>query len=154
MVWKPHVTVAAIIERDGRFLLVEEHTSSGLKFNQPAGHLEENESLLDAVKREVKEETAWQFEPEYLVSIQLWRKKPNTPSFLRCCFTGQCHSHNPDQQLDEGIVATHWLTHEEILLKKHRLRSPLVSISIDEYLNGQSYPLTLLKSFLDLNYVP
>jgi len=154
MVWKPHVTVAAIIERDGRFLLVEEHTSSGLKFNQPAGHLEENESLLDAVKREVKEETAWQFEPEYLVSIQLWRKKPNTPSFLRCCFTGQCHSHNPDQQLDKGIVATHWLTHEEILLQKHRLRSPLVSISIDEYLSGQSYPLTLLKSFLDLNYVP
>ncbi|MEQ1739371.1 MAG: NUDIX hydrolase [Methyloglobulus sp.] len=152
MVWKPHVTVAAIIERDGRFLLVEEHTSSGLQFNQPAGHLEENESLIAAVKREVFEETAWQFEPEYLVSIQLWRKKPRSPSFLRCCFAGQCHSHDPNQPLDEGIVATHWLTREEILLQKRRLRSPLVSISVDEYLSGQSYPLALLKSLIDIEH--
>ena len=152
MVWKPHVTVAAVIERDGRFLLVEEHTSSGLQFNQPAGHLEENESLIDAVKREVFEETAWQFEPEYLVSIQLWRKKPRSPSFLRCCFAGQCHSHDPHQPLDEGIVATHWLTREEILLQQRRLRSPLVSISVDEYLSGQRYPLSLLKSFIDIEH--
>jgi ADP-ribose pyrophosphatase YjhB (NUDIX family) len=152
MVWKPHVTVAAIVERDGRFLLVEEHTSNGLQFNQPAGHLEENESLIDAVKREVFEETAWQFEPEYLVSIQLWRKKPRSPSFLRCCFAGQCHSHDPNQPLDEGIVATHWLTREEILLQQRRLRSPLVSISVDEYLSGQSYPLALLKSFIDIEH--
>jgi 8-oxo-dGTP pyrophosphatase MutT (NUDIX family) len=153
MVWKPHVTVAAVIERDGRFLLVEEHTSSGLQFNQPAGHLEENESLIAAVKREVYEETAWQFEPEYLVSIQLWRKKPRSPSFLRCCFAGQCHSHDPNQPLDEGVVATHWLTREEILLQQHRLRSPLVSISVDEYLSGQRHPLSLLKSFIDLEHV-
>ncbi|MEQ1485449.1 NUDIX hydrolase [Methyloglobulus sp.] len=152
MVWKPHVTVAAIIERDGRFLLVEEHTSSGLQFNQPAGHLEENESLIAAVKREVFEETAWQFEPEYLVSIQLWRKKPRSPSFLRCCFAGQCHSHDPNQPLDEGIVATHWLTREEILLQQRRLRSPLVSISVDEYLSGQSYSLALLKSLIDIEH--
>jgi 8-oxo-dGTP pyrophosphatase MutT (NUDIX family) len=152
MVWKPHVTVAAVIERDGRFLLVEEHTSSGLQFNQPAGHLEENESLIAAVKREVFEETAWQFEPEYLVSIQLWRKKPRSPSFLRCCFAGQCHSHDPNQPLDKGIVATHWLTREEILLQQRRLRSPLVSISVDEYLSGQRYPLSLLKSFIDIQY--
>lgn len=152
MVWKPHVTVAAIVERDGRFLLVEEHTSNGLQFNQPAGHLEENESLIDAVKREVFEETAWQFEPEYLVSIQLWRKRPRSPSFLRCCFAGQCHSHDPNQPLDEGIVATHWLTREEILLQQRRLRSPLVSISVDEYLSGQSYPLALLKSFIDIEH--
>jgi ADP-ribose pyrophosphatase YjhB (NUDIX family) len=152
MVWKPHVTVAAIVERDGRFLLVEEHTSNGLQFNQPAGHLEENESLIDAVKREVFEETAWQFEPEYLVSIQLWRKKPRSPSFLRCCFAGQCHNHDPNQPLDEGIVATHWLTREEILLQQRRLRSPLVSISVDEYLSGQSYPLALLKSFIDIEH--
>jgi ADP-ribose pyrophosphatase YjhB (NUDIX family) len=153
MVWKPHVTVAAIIERDGRFLLVEEHTSSGLQFNQPAGHLEENESLIDAVKREVYEESAWQFEPETLVSIQLWRKKPRSPSFLRCSFAGQCHSHNPNQTLDEGIVATHWLTHEEIKRQQHRLRSPLVLIAVEEYLSGQRYPLELLKSFIDLEHV-
>ncbi len=150
MVWKPHVTVAAVIERDGRFLLVEEHTSEGLQFNQPAGHLEENESLLAAVKREVAEETAWQFEPEYLVSIQLWRKKPRSPSFLRCCFAGQCHSHDPGQTLDEGVVATHWLTQAEIRAHQNRLRTPLVSISVAEYLSGQRYPLELLKSFIDL----
>ncbi|MDD1607347.1 MAG: NUDIX domain-containing protein, partial [Methylococcaceae bacterium] len=89
MVWKPHVTVAAVIERDNRFLFVEEHTPNGLQFNQPAGHLEPNEDFITAVKREVQEETAWQFEPEQLVSIQLWRKNPDSPTFLRLCFSGQ-----------------------------------------------------------------
>lgn len=153
MVWKPHVTVAAIIEREGRFLLVEEHTSSGLQLNQPAGHLEENETLIEAVKREAYEESAWEFEPENLISIQLWRKKPRSPSFLRCSFAGRCHSHNPHQALDEGIVATHWLTHEEIKRQQHRLRSPLVLIAVEEYLSGQRYPLELLKSFIDLEHV-
>ncbi|MEQ1620832.1 MAG: NUDIX hydrolase [Methylococcales bacterium] len=152
MVWKPHVTVAAVVERNNRFLLVEEHTPSGLQFNQPAGHLEENEDLLTAVKREVLEETAWQFEPEALLSVQLWRKNPEFPSFMRFCFTGHCHSHNPLQKLDEGIVTTHWLTREEIIAQRHRLRSPLVSISIDEFLSGQRYPLSLLQSFLDLDH--
>ena len=149
MVWKPHVTVAAIIERDNRFLFVEEHTASGLKFNQPAGHLEPDEDFITAVKREVYEETAWQFEPEYLVSIQLWRKNPEYPTFLRLCFSGQCHSHEPDKALDEGIVATHWLSHAEIVAQHHRLRSPLVLLSLDNYLDGQQYPLSLLKNFLD-----
>lgn len=153
MVWKPHVTVAAVIEREGRFLVVEEHTSRGLQFNQPAGHLEENESLIAAVMREVVEETGWQFEPEYVLSLHLWRKNPRQPSFLRCCFSGQCHSYNPAQVLDEGIVATHWLTSEEIKAQPKRLRSPLVSISIDEYLKGQRYPLPLVKSLLDLDHV-
>ncbi len=149
MVWKPHVTVAAIIERDNRFLFVEEHTASGLKFNQPAGHLEPDEDFITAVKREVYEETAWQFEPEYLVSIQLWRKNPEHPTFLRLCFSGQCHSHEPEKALDEGIVATHWLSHAEIVAQHHRLRSPLVLLSLDNYLDGQQYPLSLLKNFLD-----
>ena len=149
MVWKPHVTVAAIIERDHRFLFVEEHTASGLKFNQPAGHLEPDEDFITAVKREVYEETAWQFEPEYLVSIQLWRKNPEHPTFLRLCFSGQCHSHEPEKALDEGIVATHWLSHAEIVAQHHRLRSPLVLLSLDNYLDGQQYPLSLLKNFLD-----
>ncbi|MBK8815140.1 MAG: NUDIX hydrolase [Methylococcaceae bacterium] len=153
MVWKPHVTVAAVIEREGRFLLVEEQTSNGLRFNQPAGHLEENESLIDAVKREVNEESGWQFEPEHLISIQLWRKSPRATTFLRCLFAGQCHSHNPDQMLDDGIVATHWLSRDEIHAQKHRLRSPLVLIGVDEYLSGQRYPLSFLKSFLDLKHV-
>ncbi|MFU8788619.1 MAG: NUDIX hydrolase [Methylobacter sp.] len=152
MVWKPHVTVAAVIEQDQRFLFVEEETTSGLQFNQPAGHLEAGEDLITAVKREVQEETGWQFEPEHIVSIQLWRKNPDSPSFVRVCFSGYCHSHNPTQTLDEGIVATHWLTHDEIQAEHHRLRSPLVLISIDEYLSGQRHPLSLLKSFIDLDH--
>jgi len=152
MVWKPHVTVAAVIERDNRFLLVEEHTPHGLQFNQPAGHLEEDEDLISAVKREVQEETAWQFEPEALVSVQLWRKNPEFPSFMRFCFAGHCHSHTPSKQLDEGIVAAHWMTRDEIVTERHRLRSPLVLISVDEFLTGQRYPLSILKSFLDLDY--
>jgi ADP-ribose pyrophosphatase YjhB (NUDIX family) len=149
MVWKPHVTVAAVIERDNRFLFVEEHTPSGLQFNQPAGHLEPDEDFITAVKREVQEETAWQFEPEHLLAVQLWRKNPDSSTFLRLCFTGQCHSHDAHQALDHGIVAAHWLTHAEITAEAHRLRSPLVLMSVNEYLSGQRHPLSLLKSFLD-----
>jgi len=153
MVWKPRVTVAAIIERDGRFLLVEEQTSEGLKFNQPAGHLEENESLIDAVKREVLEETAWQFEPEYLIATQIWRRSKKHPTFLRFCISGACHSHSPAQPLDSGIVGTHWLSVEEIKAQPKRVRSPLVTIAIEEYLKGGRYPLSLLQSFLDVDHV-
>ncbi|MCX7105933.1 MAG: NUDIX hydrolase [Methylococcales bacterium] len=152
MVWKPHVTVAAIIEQNNHFLFVEEETPYGLQFNQPAGHFEENEDLITAVKREVNEETAWQFDPQHIVSIQLWRKNPESPTFIRICFSGNCHSYNPDQKLDTGIIATHWLTRDEIALQQHRLRSPLVLISVDDYLNGHRYPLSLIKSFLDLDH--
>jgi 8-oxo-dGTP pyrophosphatase MutT (NUDIX family) len=150
MVWKPHVTVAAVIEQDNRFLLVEEETDTGIRFNQPAGHLEENEDLIAAIKREVSEETGWQFEPQYVVAIQLWRKSPDYPSFIRVCFSGLCHSHNPSRRLDEGIIATHWLSRDEIQTKA--LRSPLVLISVDQYLSGQRHPLSLLHSFLDLDH--
>ncbi len=152
MVWKPNVTVAAIIKQDDRFLLVEEETSSGLQFNQPAGHLEENEDLITAVKREVNEETAWHFEPEALISVHLWRQNPDSTSFIRFCFSGSCHSYDPAQKLDDGIVATHWLTHDEIIARQSRLRSPLVQLCVEEYLNGQRYPLSLVKSLLDINY--
>jgi len=149
MVWKPHVTVAAIIEQEERFLLVEEHTDNGIEFNQPAGHLEPGESLIDAVKREVNEETAWQFNPEYITSIQLWRKHPDSPSFLRVCFAGKCFNHAPEQSLDPDIIRTHWLSYNEIVAHKKRLRSPLVLTTIDQYLSGEQHPLTLLKTFLD-----
>lgn len=153
MVWKPHVTVAAVIERDGRFLMVEEHTADGVKFNQPAGHLEEGEDLLAAARREVYEETAWRFEPEFLVGIQLWRKHPAAPSFLRVCFSGRCHSHDPGKTLDEGIIAAHWLSHDELMADPTRLRSPLVALCVDEYLAGARYPLTAIKSLIDSNHV-
>lgn len=150
MVWKPHVTVAAVIEQNNRFLLVEEHTPDGLRLNQPAGHLEENEDLISAVKREVSEETAWQFEPENIVSVQLWRKTPRHPSFLRFTFCGQIHSHDPLQPLDDEIIGTHWLSREDIAAKPKFLRSPLVLICVDNYLSGQRYPLSMLQAFFDL----
>ena len=150
MVWKPHVTVAAVIEKDGRFLLVEETTDNGLSFNQPAGHLEPGEDLIAAIKREVQEETAWHFEPEALVAVQLWRKKPDFPSFVRFCFTGSVHSHDPNLKLDDDIIATHWLSHDEVASRMNQLRSPLVLKTIEAYLKGERYPLNLLQSFLDL----
>lgn len=149
MIWKPHVTVAAVIEKDGQFLLVEETTDHGLAFNQPAGHLEQGEDLISAVKREVLEETAWQFEPESIIGVQLWRRSPDFPSFVRFVFTGSVENHDPDRQLDDGILATHWLSRAQIHAKYQQLRSPLVLTSVDDYLNGQRYPLTLLQSFLD-----
>ncbi|WAR46726.1 NUDIX hydrolase [Methylomonas rapida] len=150
MVWKPHVTVAAVIEKAGRFLLVEETTETGLAFNQPAGHLEPGEDLISAIKREVAEETAWCFEPEALVAIQLWRRRPDFPSFVRFCFTGNVHSHDMTRQLDNDIIATHWLSRAEIAARAEQLRSPLVLKSVDAYLTGERYPLDLLQSFLDL----
>lgn len=149
MVWKPHVTVAAVIEREGRFLLVEEKTERGIMFNQPAGHLEEHESLIEAVKREVFEETAWQFEPEHLIATQIWRRSNKHPTYLRFCISGACHSHQPEHKLDDGIIATHWLSQDEIAAQTKRLRSPLVAIAVDEYLEGMRYPLSLLQSYLD-----
>jgi NADH pyrophosphatase NudC (nudix superfamily) len=152
MVWKPHVTVAAVIEKNEKFLLVEENTSNGIAFNQPAGHLEEGENIITAVKREVNEETAWKFEPVHIIAIQLWRKNPDCPSFIRVCFTGYVNSFNADQALDDDIISTHWLSRNEISEKKTKLRSPLVLKSVDAYLAGEHYPLSLLKSYLDLEH--
>ena len=152
MVWKPHVTVAAVIEKDKNFLLVEEETSNGIAFNQPAGHLENGEDVISAVKREVNEETAWHFDPKYIISIQLWRKKPDFPTFFRVCFAGNVHSYNPDQPLDNDIIATHWFNRAEIVEKHNQLRSSLVLTSVDAYLSGERYPLSLLKSYLDLEH--
>ena len=147
MVWKPRVTVAAVIELEQRFLMVEENTPRGVQFNQPAGHLEENEDLLTAIKREVLEEAAWHFTPQALIAVHLWRRNPESETFMRFCFTGQCDHFEANHPLDEGIINTHWLSRDEIATK--HLRSPLVLISIDEYLSGQRYPLSLIQSFLD-----
>lgn len=149
MIWTPHVTVAAVIERDGRFLLVEEQTQHGIAFNQPAGHLEEGETLIAAVRREVLEETGWQFEPAALVAVQLWRRAPDGPSFLRFCFCGEAYAHDPDRPLDDGIIACHWLSHAEVVARSARLRSPLVRHTLDEYLKGSRHPLSMLQTYPD-----
>jgi ADP-ribose pyrophosphatase YjhB (NUDIX family) len=147
MVWKPRVTVAAVIERQQRFLMVEENTPRGVQFNQPAGHLEEHEDLIAAVKREVLEETAWHFTPSALIAVHLWRRDPESETFMRFCFTGDCDNFQPDYPLDEGIIGTHWLLRDDVATL--HLRSPLVLYSIDAYLSGQRYPLSLMQSFLN-----
>lgn len=149
MVWKPHVTVAAVIEQNQRYLLVEELIAGQRVFNQPAGHLEPGESLIEAVIREVQEETAWRFTPEAFLPVMLWRKSAEAPSFLRFCFTGTVDNFNPEQALDKGIIQTHWLSQTEVSDRKAQLRSSLVLNSIENYQNGQRYPLSILQTFLD-----
>jgi len=144
MPWKPHVTVAAVVERNSRFLIVEEVSDGQLVYNQPAGHLDEGESLIKAAVRETLEETAWSFTPEALVGIYRWHNPDNNSTYLRVCFTGQCTIHDPNQRLDAGIVRAEWLSRAE-LSASGRLRSPLVLRCIDDYLAGIRYPLNLLS---------
>jgi 8-oxo-dGTP pyrophosphatase MutT (NUDIX family) len=147
MRWKANVTVAAVIEKDGRFLMIEESIDGQKVINQPAGHLERNESLLNAVNREVLEETAWEFEPEKIVGIYLY-PGPNTEiTFLRICFSGSSFQHYPDQKLDEGIIQVLWMSRKELDQRKENLRSPLVTNCIDDYLKGQKYSLDLLHHY-------
>ena len=144
MVWKPRVTVAVVIERGGRFLTVEEQIEGEQRFNQPAGHLEDDESLIDAAVRECMEETAWQFQPEALVGIYRWHHPASQETYLRATFSGQCIQHHPDRELDADITATHWLTLNEIRERRAQLRSPLVLRSLEDFLAGKRYPLDLL----------
>ena len=149
-IWKPHVVVAAIIEQDGRFLLVEEHTDEGIRFNQPAGHLEDGESLLDAVRREAFEETAHHFEPEALLGVYRWRHPHKAEkTYLRFAFTGQVTGFDPTSALDEGILRAVWMTPDEIAEARHRHRSPLLQQCVSDYLSGRRYALDLLSDFAD-----
>lgn len=145
MVWKPNVTVASVLERDGRFLLVEENTEYGICYNQPAGHLECGESLVDAVVRETLEETAHGFTPQYLVGIYNHRNEARDVTYLRFAFGGEIVTHDPGRSLDEGILAAHWLTLEEIRALQTQHRSPLVLRCIEDWLAGWRYPLQLLS---------
>jgi len=138
---KPDVTVAAIAERDGRFLLVEERINRRLLFNQPAGHVERGETLLAAVVRETREETAWRFDPQALLGIYLWRNPNTGRDILRFAFTGPVADHDAAQRLDRGIIGTHWLTRDELAARQERLRSPLVLRCVHDYLAGQRHAL-------------
>lgn len=146
-VWKPSVTVAAIIERDGRFLLVEEETSDGIRFNQPAGHLDPNESLIDAVVRETMEEAAHDFTPTALVGMYMTRylssRTRKEVTYLRFAFCGEVGKAY-DQPLDEGILRAIWMTRDELLACQEKHRSPLVMQCIDDYLAGKRAPLSII----------
>lgn len=147
--WKPNVTVAAVIERDGKFLLIEEETSDGIRLNQPAGHLDPHESLEEAVIRETLEETAHHFTPTALVGMYMSRYRSartgELVTYLRFAFCGTV-GEEQDLPLDEGILRTLWLTRDEIAACRERHRSPLLLTCVDEYLAGKRAPLALLHT--------
>ncbi|MGK0441444.1 MAG: 8-oxo-dGTP pyrophosphatase MutT (NUDIX family) [Pseudohongiellaceae bacterium] len=144
MEWHPHVTVATIIERDNKFLLVEEISNGKRVLNQPAGHLEPNETLEQAAVRETLEETGWTVELSGLVGVALYHSPHNNITYHRTTFYARAISHNPNATLDEGIQAALWLSYEEIAAKSDRLRSQLVLSAIDQYKNGHQYPLDFI----------
>ena len=143
-VWKPSVTVAAVIERQGRFLLVEERIDGRLVLNQPAGHLDPGESLAAACRREVMEETARHFEPTALVGVYRWHYPEKDVTFLRFCFRGKV-GEAEDRPLDKEIVRLHWLTAGELEARKAQHRSPLVQRCVEDFLAGRSFPLELFS---------
>ena len=147
MIWKPNVTVAAIIERDGKFLLVEEETDEGIRFNQPAGHLECEEALTDAVVREALEETGYAFLPRFLVGVYNWRHPDKDITYLRFAFGGEITGHDAQRKLDEGIIAAHWLTLDEIRALEVRHRSPMILRGIEDWMAGKRYPLELITHY-------
>ena len=147
--WKPSVTVAAVIERDGRFLLVEEETSDGLRLNNPAGHLDPGESPAQGCARETLEETAHPFEPTHLVGVYLSRvRRPDGEDFtyLRFAFCGTVGDAIAGQALDQGIVRTLWMTPGEIRASAGRHRSPLLLRCMDDYLAGVRHPLSVVTT--------
>ena len=146
MSWSAHVVVASIVERDGKFLLVEERISdnSATVLNQPAGHWEANETLVEAAKREALEETGWDVEPTAVLGIYEFQPPELDYTFLRIAFIAKAIRHHADRALDHGIVGPAWLTREELLSQSARHRSPSVMRCVEDYLKGQSYPLSMI----------
>ncbi len=145
--WKPNVTVAAVVTDQDRFLLVEEETSQGIRYNQPAGHLEPGESLIEAVIRETREETAWVFTPTALLGVYQYRHPGDNVTYLRFAFTGDIADHHPRQPLDEGILRALWMPVEEIRAKQNLHRSPLLLQCVEDHLAGRRFPLELIHHY-------
>lgn len=137
--------VAAVVEREGRFLLVEEVAEGRVVLNQPAGHLERAETLAEAVRREVLEETGRHFEPEGIVGVYLYQRPGLDQAYLRVCFCGRASEQDPTRPLDAEILRTVWLSREELEAGRERLRSPLVRACVEDYLAGRRYGLELLR---------
>lgn len=141
------MTVAAVIETGGRYLVVEEMAEGNRVFNQPAGHLEPGERLVDAVVREVLEEAGAHFVPERVIGLYRWVNPRSDETHLRVAFAGHLNGSDPERALDHPIIAPHWLSYDELVARQERLRSPLVMGCIDDHLRGCSYPLELLRDF-------
>jgi ADP-ribose pyrophosphatase YjhB (NUDIX family) len=148
--WRPSVTVAAVIERDGRFLMIEEETTEGLRINNPAGHLEPGETPAEGCAREALEETAWHFRPTHLLGVYISRFQRAITgediTYLRFAFCGELGEHVAGRSLDHGILRTLWLTPEELRATAHRHRSPLVLRCMEDFLAGVRYPLSAVYS--------
>ncbi|MDO3388761.1 NUDIX hydrolase [Gilvimarinus sp. SDUM040013] len=145
MGFQPHVTVATIVEQDGRFLLVRELIDGIEQLNQPAGHLEENESLEQAAARETLEETGWIVEATGVVGIDLYRAPANGVTYVRTTFIARAKRHLDDAPLDTGIIGPIWLTLEQIRERTAQLRSPMVLSVIEDYLAGRCFPLEVTR---------
>ncbi|MFM9968481.1 MAG: NUDIX hydrolase [Burkholderiales bacterium] len=148
MIWTPHVTVAAVIERQGKFLFIEEEDEGVAVFNQPAGHWEPGETLLEASIREALEESACRFVPRHLVGIYGWKHQAADITYLRFAFCGEIEGFEEGRALDKGILGTAWLSAQELRSQSDRLRSPLVLRCIEDYAAGKRYPLDLVEHVL------
>ncbi len=144
MNWPPHITVACIVEKDNKFLLVEEISNGKIVYNQPAGHLEPGETLHQAAVREAFEETGWHIEPTHVLGVSKYAYPHNGNIYYRTSFIATAIDHDPDAQLDEGIIRVVWLSLEELEAEPDKLRSPLVVKNIKQYLAGERYPLSLI----------
>ncbi len=144
--WQPDVTVAAVVVNKGRLLMVEEHVAGKDVFNQPAGHLEPDESIMDAVLRETLEETGWQVRLCEFIGAYQWTAPETGQQYLRMAFSAQPVQHFPDRALDQGIIAAHWLSPSDIHAMRQRHRSPLVWKVIEDYLSGQRSALGVVQS--------
>lgn len=150
----PHLVVAAILEKEGRFLIVEEETSKGVRWNNPAGHVEYTESALDAVIRETREETKWDFTPTHFLGVYQWVHPVAEVHYVRLCFTGSLDHYDEQREFDKGILGTRWLTLEELKAQPEMCRSPLVIRCIEDYLHQPHYPLTALSYLHKSDFMP
>ncbi|MBV4457786.1 NUDIX hydrolase [Pseudomonas sp. COR58] len=148
MAWQPHITVATIVEDNGRFLMVEEHKAGRNVLNQPAGHLDPDETLIEAAIRETLEETGWDVEPSAVIGIYLYTAPSNGVTYQRVCFSANPLKHHPDRRLDDGIVGAKWLTRDELLEQREHWRSDLIIRCIDDYLAGNRFGLELIRPSL------
>lgn len=145
--WTPHATVATVIEQDGKFLMIEEISSGQRVINQPAGHIEEGESVIEAACRETLEEAGWSVTPTALVGLYVYIAPTNGVTYHRYCFAASAQQHHPEAPLDDGIIGPRWMTIEE-LRQCPNLRSPMVLNCVEDYLSGRRFPLTLITEHL------
>jgi len=143
-IWRPHVTVACVVHRHGRFLMVEEAVRGQVLFNQPAGHLDPGETLLQAACRETLEETGWEVEPRAFIGVRQYDSTQHGSHIVRFAFAAEPLRHHPDRPLDHGVLRAHWLEYDEIAALGERLRSPLVLATLDDWLAGSRWSLSLV----------